>query len=207
MCYAGDVLILEPVAVSHIVGQVLEHEAILGGPMILAGSEQLWNALRAASRLLSGNGIRHAVIGGIAVGVYGWQRSTRDVDLLLGSEAWERQSSGALVQRIPLPEFIDEVPIDYLPIDVAGSFLEVAFEHPQWTEGLPIAPAEVVVCTKLIRLAMRDQADIVEIVKANRIDRIAVRAFLAEHTPMLVGRWDALVTQAEAEIARSTQRR
>jgi len=55
-----------------------------------------------------------------------------------------------------------------------------------------------------IRLAMRDQADIVEIVKAQMIDRDAVRAFLVEYTEMLVGRWDALVTQAEAELRRLT---
>ena len=203
VCYSSGVLILEPGAVGPVVGSVREHRAKLGESMQLTQSEPVLQALREVCRLLSENGIRHAVIGGIAVSVYGWSRATRYVDLLIGDEAWERQASGALIPRIELPERINEVPIDYLPIDVAGGFLAQAFLRPTWTDGVPIAPAEVVVCTKLIRLAMRDQADIVEIVKANVIDRETVRAFLAEHTPMLVGRWDALVTQAEAEIERS----
>jgi hypothetical protein len=168
--------------------------------MPLSQSEAVLAALHAVSRMLTEKGIRHAVIGGIAVGVYGWPRATRDVDLLIGNEAWERQTSGKLVPRLTLPETINDIPIDYLPIDVAGRFLEQAFERPLWTDGLPIAPVDIVVCTKLIRLAMRDQADIVEIVKAQLIDRAEVRAFLVEHTPMLVGRWEALVTQAEAEL-------
>jgi hypothetical protein len=70
------------------------------------------------------------------------------------------------------------------------------------TEGVPVAPAEVVVCTKLLRPAMRDQADIVEMVKAGLFDRVVVGRYLGEHTPMLVGRWEALVAQAEAERQR-----
>jgi hypothetical protein len=171
--------------------------------MGLEQSESVLHALRTACALLRESGIRHAVIGGIAVGVYGWPRSTCDVDLLVGNEAWTREPSGALSPRVALPEFVDEVPIDYLPIDIAGSFLEVAFEQPQMVEGVPIAPVEVVVCTKLIRLVMRDQADIVEIVKGQFIDEAAVRDFLSRHIPMLVGRWEALVAQARAELRRT----
>ena len=47
------------------------------------------------------------------------------------------------------------------------------------------------------RKSLRDQADIVEIVKSQRIGAAAVRGFLSQHTPMLVGRWDALVAQAK----------
>ena len=203
VCYSSGVLILEPVVVAQVVGSPWEHKAEVGEPMRLTQSEPVLKALFEVCRLLTEYGIRHAVIGGIAVSVYGWPRATRDVDLLIGDEAWEREASGALTPRFELPERINGVPIDYLPIDVAGGFLTQAFLRPIWTVGVPIAPAEIVVCTKLIRLAMRDQADIVEMVKADIIDRAAVRAFLAEHTPMLVGRWDALVTQAEAEIERS----
>lgn len=205
-----SVLILEPADIPHVVGAPLEHRAVLplggsAGLVMQSGiSEQVLQALREVSRMLTERGVRHAVIGGIAVGAYGWPRATRDVDLLLGNEAWERQPSGELLARVELPEFVNDIPIDYLPIDVAGDFLAQAFERPLWSQGVPIAPVEILVCTKLIRLAMRDQADIVEIVKAKRIDRDEVRAFLVEHTAMLVGRWDALVAQAESELRRLT---
>lgn len=161
------------------------------------------DALCEISRRLTEAGVRHAVIGALAVGVYGWPRATKDVDLLLSDDAWDRQAHGELVPRVPLPEEVLSVPIDYLPLDVGGPFLEAAWLRPLLLEGVPIAPPEVVVCTKLLRLAMRDQADIVEVVKAGRIDIDAVARFLAEHTPMLVSRWEALVGQAKAEAARA----
>jgi hypothetical protein len=204
------VLILKPADVPRVVRAPLEHRVLhtaagsSGLTMQSGTSEQVLQAMRDVSCLLTERGVRHAVIGGIAVGAYGWPRATRDVDLLIGDEAWERQPSGEMRVRVALPEFVNDVPIDYLPIDVAGEFLAQAFERPRWLQGVPFAPVEILVCTKLIRLAMRDQADIVEIVKAQMIDRDAVRAFLVEHTGMLVGRWDALVTQAEAELRRLT---
>ena len=159
-------------------------------------------ALREISRRLTELHVRHLVVGALAVGVYGWPRATSDVDLLLGDEAWDRSTGGELRPRVPLPDAIDGVSIDYLPIDVGGDFFNAALDHPATSEGVPIAPAEVLVCTKLLRMAMRDQADIVEMVKAGLLDRPSVGRYLGEHTPMLLSRWEALVAQAQAEQGR-----
>jgi hypothetical protein len=69
------------------------------------------------------------------------------------------------------------------------------------SEDVPIAPMEVVIITKLLRLAMRDQADVVELVKAGVVDLDAVRAYLETNAPMLTSRFDALVEQARRELA------
>jgi hypothetical protein len=147
--------------------------------------------------------IRHAVIGALAIGVYGWPRATRDIDLLVGDDAWHRLSTGERRPLVSLPEQVGGVGVDYVPVDVAGDFLNSALDHPFVTDGIPIAPPEVVVCTKLLRLAMRDQADIVELLKAGHVDRAALRRYLDEHTPMLTGCWDALVVQADLELRRA----
>lgn len=157
------------------------------------------SALREVSLRLTSAGVRHAVVGALAVGVYGWPRATRDVDLLVGREAWDRLPGGELIPRVELPESIEGVGIDVLSTDVAGDFLEAALDAPLMSDGIPIAPPEVVICTKLLRLVMRDQADIVEMVKAGLIDRDRVRGYLMEHAPMLVSRWDALALQADRE--------
>jgi len=60
--------------------RLLEHVV---APRVLA-------AMRSASRALSSLGVRHAVAGGLAVGAHGYPRNTRDVDLLVGDEAFER---------------------------------------------------------------------------------------------------------------------
>lgn len=163
---------------------------------------QVIDAVREVTRSLQASGVRHAVLGAIAIGVYGWPRATKDVDVLLGDEAWHKDIGGGLTPLVDLPEKVLGIGIDYLPLDVAGPFLEAGVAAPFWTEGVPIAPPEVVVCTKLIRLAMRDGADIVEILKVGLIDRAAILAYLTEHTPMLVRRWNELCEQADREIAR-----
>lgn len=159
-------------------------------------------ALREASRRLQALGVRHATIGALAVGVYGWPRATSDVDLLLAPEAWDTAADGTQTPRIELPESIGGVGIDYLPIDVAGEFLLSAFDDATLSEDVPIAPIEVVIITKLIRLAMRDQADIVELVKSGLVDQAAVTAYLDQHAPMLSSRFRALEEQAERERER-----
>lgn len=158
-------------------------------------------ALREASRMLRDAGVRHAAIGALAVGVHGWPRATADVDLLVAPEAWDTAPDGTQTPRVPLPEAFAGVSVDYLPIDVAGDFLLAAFDHALVTEDVPIAPIEVVILTKL-RLAMRDQADVVELLKTGLVDAGVVRAYLDAHAPMLTTRFDALCAQAKAELDR-----
>ena len=46
-------------------------------------------ALRLASEALALASVRHVVVGGLAVGACGYPRATRDVDFLVGSEAFQ----------------------------------------------------------------------------------------------------------------------
>jgi hypothetical protein len=203
----SDVLILERVATPRFVGRpwtrakmiagrrrnLTELEATAINPAVIA-------ALREASRRLTAQGVRHLVIGALAVGAHGWPRATRDVDLLVAPEAWDTAADGSQTPRVTLVDSIGGVDIDYLPVDVAGDFLLASFAAPFVSEDVPIAPMEVVIITKLLRLAMRDQADVVELVKAGVVDLDAVRAYLDTNAPMLTSRFDALVEQARREL-------
>ena len=203
-------LILQPVETPPFVGKPIKMNA--PPPKVLSLSEleqtavksSVVAALREVSRRLTLQQVRHGVLGAIAVGIHGWPRATRDVDVLLAPEAWHRAADGSLTQRVELPEQIDGVQIDYLPIDVAGDFLLESFDRVLVTEGVPIAPVEVVIITKLIRLAMRDQADIVELLKAALFDASTVEAYLETHAPMLTRRFQELREQAAREIERGS---
>ena len=161
-------------------------------------------ALREMSKRLTAANVRHGVLGAIAVGIYGWPRATSDVDLLLAPEAWHASREGSLSPAVDMPEELDGVRIDYLPVSVAGDFLVESLDRVLRTEGVPIAPIEVVVLTKLVRLAMRDQADVVELLKAGLFDADAVEAYVGTHAPMLVPRFQELRRQAERELARGS---
>src|SRR5438094_2308746 len=153
------VLILEPAKTPRFVGRtwngarpVEAHVRTLAELETTAVHPRVVGALREVSRRLTALGIRHVTIGALAVGVHGWPRATSDVDLLVGPEAWHAAPDGTQTPRVPLPESIDGVGIDYLPIDVAGDFLLAAFDDALVSDSVPIAPIEAVVVTTLIRL-------------------------------------------------------
>lgn len=51
-------------------------------------------AMRSASAQLARMGVRHALAGALAVGAWGYPRASKDVDFLVGDEAFERHEGG-----------------------------------------------------------------------------------------------------------------
>jgi len=66
-----------------------------------------------SSRRLGELGIPHALIGGVAVGLYGHVRATRDVDFLVGDEAFEKKVP-ILVYRRDLAEIVEAAVVNPL---------------------------------------------------------------------------------------------
>src|SRR5689334_20040901 len=56
-------------------------------------------AMRAASERFREAGIRHALVGGLAVGVHGWPRGTKDVDFLIGHEGYDESAAGIVALK------------------------------------------------------------------------------------------------------------
>jgi hypothetical protein len=57
------------------------------------------DAMKAASQALTRAGVRHTVAGGLAVGANGYPRATRDVDFLVGNEAFEHHPGGLVTLK------------------------------------------------------------------------------------------------------------
>src|SRR5438477_162072 len=57
-------------------------------------AQRVLDALRVASEALTRAGIAHAVIGGLAVGANGYPRATKDVDFLVGDDAFVHHAEG-----------------------------------------------------------------------------------------------------------------
>jgi hypothetical protein len=144
-------------------------------------------------------GIRHAFIGGIAVGAHGFVRNTDDVDFLVGEEAFERHGAmgdghlqaGRPGERRRRPH----------RLRLAGQRRGGGggrLDAPDRSDGYPVAPIEVLVYTKLVARRRKDQADIVELVKSGA-DLRHVRGWLLANAADLVPLYDDLAEQAEAE--------
>ena len=56
----------------------------------MVGKEPLWAAAARCHEAVSSAGIPHAIVGGVAVCLHGYRRTTVDVDILVASGASER---------------------------------------------------------------------------------------------------------------------
>ena len=153
-------------------------------------------AVRAAAQL-NHLGIRYALAGGLAVGAYGYIRTTADVDFLVGEEAFEHH--GLLVTFKPgVPIEVDGIRIDYLSSYSLGSQMEEVLAHASISEGLAVVPIEVLIYMKLVAKRRKDQVDVIELIKAGA-DMKRVRHYLEQYASDLVPFFEELVNEALAE--------
>lgn len=155
-------------------------------------------AMRAASAQLAAIGVRHALIGGLAVGAYGVPRATRDVDFLVGEEAFVQHGGGLVTLAPGVPYKINGIDVDTLALPAGGESVAAMLNDAPTSDGVPVLPVEAVVHLKLIAHRQKDISDVVELLKAGTPVR-TIRQHLRDTAPELVGMFDACVTAAEEE--------
>ena len=151
--------------------------------------QNIEEAARVASKTLTELGVRHVLVGGHGVSAYiADPRATKDVDFLVGPEAWP--TKGMVVSPIAgLPFMVGKVDIDNILAPHEAPRLDEALARPLESEGIPVAPPEVLVAMKLIAGRPRDRADVDALLEVVDIDK--VRAYVAEHAPGYVEDFDA----------------
>jgi len=152
------------------------------------------DAMRLASEALTKAGVRHVVVGGLAVGANGHPHATKDVRFLVGSEAFEHHAGGVVTLRPGVPFQVDGVAVDFLSPDASEPFLEATLS----AEAGAVIDAPPLVYMKLKAGRLKDRADVVELIKAS-LDVDACRAYLAKNAPAFVAAFDEAVRLAGAE--------
>lgn len=160
---------------------------------------EVLTAARTASRQLAALGLRHALVGGLAVGVCGVPRATKDVDFLVEEGAFEHHAGGLVTMKPGVPIQVHGVLVDLLTAHADDGALGAVPRLPVAGE-VPVAAPEALVHLKLKSPRMKDAADIVELVKAG-LDVAQSRRWLVDNAPSLCARFDTLVARAEAESA------
>lgn len=155
------------------------------------------DAMKVASEALSRLGVRHVLAGGLAVGAYGYPRATKDVDFLVGDEAFEHHPGGIITMKSGVPIEVRGVVVDFLSVGESEGYLAEAFTT-SLAAGIPVAPGPVLVYLKLKSPRAKDRADLIEMVKAGFDTRIT-REYLVLHAPALASKWDAIVGEARSE--------
>jgi len=165
-------------------------------PSLLRGvvAAEVLDAMKRASDALVQAGVRHVVVGGLAVGANGYPRATGDVDFLVGSEAFENHPGGLVTLKGGVPFQVNGVAIDLLSPLASEPFLEEALRAASGS----FAEAPLLVYLKLKSPRHKDRTDIIELIKAG-IDVDACRAYLAANAPAHTAAFEDAVVRAIAE--------
>jgi len=150
--------------------------------------------MKSASRALTTLGIRHVVVGGLAVGAHGNPRATKYVDFLVGDEAFEHHPGGFVTMKPGVPIQINGVAIDLLSVQAGEDHLVKALEAPMGS----MIEAPALIYLKLKSPRQKDRVDVIELVKAG-VEIDACRRYLTAHAPDLVATFEDAVAKAAAE--------
>ena len=151
-------------------------------------------AWRVASEALTRAGVNHVVVGGLAVGANGYPRATKDVDFLVGDDAFVQHAGGLVTMNPALPIAVDGVAIDYVSPRDGEAHLAAALSSPP---GSFIDPIRLVYM-KLRAGRLRDRGDVAGLVNAG-LDVDACRSYLAANAADLVESFDDIVAKAASE--------
>lgn len=152
------------------------------------------DAMKSASNALTALGVRHVVVGGLAVGANGHPRATKDVDFLVGDEAFEHHAGGFVTMKPGVPIQINGVAIDLLSVQDGEEHLASALMAPMGS----MINAPQLIYLKLKSPRQKDRADVIELIKAG-IELAACRSYLATHAPILLAGFEDAVANAAAE--------
>lgn len=140
--------------------------------------------------------VPHVLVGGLAVGLNGFPRATKDVDYLVGPEAFEK-TSPTLVYRAELKDRIQMGVVDLIAVPEAFPALKDQLAIVDVGEVHVIAP-EALILMKLSANRVQDRADIVRLIESG-IDAEQVAAYLTDHAPRLLNRYGELLDEANAD--------
>ncbi len=168
-------------------------------PNTNALNPQVKKAAQAMSKRLTARGIKHALIGGLAVNHYGYKRTTADVDFIVHSDNTIDLAGDPLggVVRGRTMQSSEGVTVDFVFPREGEEFLDRAVGRA--TGALPVLPLEALIYMKLSAGRMRDQADVMELLKKGRVDERRVLHYLREHAPFLAEEFESMIEQAKLE--------
>ena len=147
--------------------------------------DRVHQTMRRTAKRLERARISYAVVGGLALNAHGYERTTKDVDLLLSRNSFEtfcRKFVGKNYDRISgrPRRFVDRSNGVRIDILVTGLFPgtgkpgPIAFPDPKLVrekiEEYQVVNLPTLVELKLAARRWRDFADIVEIIRANNLD-------------------------------------
>lgn len=151
----------------------------------LLDTESAKEAILAVSEVAAANDVDWALVGGIAVALYGGDRNTKDVDVIankllpLNSEGKLRQGG----ERYSIKAAKREVFVDWiLRNDSFKKLFQVALSEAVKINGVPVLTPEWLVILKFIAGRFKDQEDAVFLLsRPGLVDRRKIKEHIVKH--------------------------
>ncbi len=163
-------------------------------------SASMVEAVLAACEAYAELGVPYALVGGLAAGAFGRPRFTKDIDFLVGEQAFRK--SGLIISfALPMPLQAGDVAIDPIPLPeepARRAALSAALASPEidTTTGhrIPVLAPTWLAYMKLASPRGKDCDDIVGMMQAGRVDMDLLRSAVATDAE-LAARLDAAVAE------------
>jgi len=156
-------------------------------------SDTILTALTEASSRLTEMGIPHAIIGGLAVGAWGYPRATKDIDFLVKTGDVFELHGNLLTFQEGIPISVQRVAVDYLTAEEYGLEQQVGRE-PKSKQVITI---EGLFLLKLRAWRRQDQTDLAALIKAGA-PAGRIRKWVTSHADAkIVARLDSLLQEEE----------
>lgn len=151
----------------------------------LLDTESAKEAIVAVSEIAAANGVDWALVGGIAVALYGGDRNTKDIDVIankllpLDSEGKLRQGG----ERYSIKAAKRDVYVDWiLRNDAFKKLFEIALSEAVKINGVPVLTPEWLVILKFIAGRFKDQEDAVFLLsQKGLVDRKSIEEKIIKH--------------------------
>lgn len=151
----------------------------------LLDTESAKEAIVAVSEIAAANGVDWALVGGIAVALYGGDRNTKDIDVIankllpLDSEGKLRQGG----ERYSIKAAKRDVYVDWiLRNDAFKKLFEIALSEAVKINGVPVLTPEWLVILKFIAGRFKDQEDAVFLLsQKGLVDRKSIKEKIIKH--------------------------
>jgi len=170
--------------------RILNIEELVG----IVAPEVILDAVE-TSRKLTALRVPHALVGGLAVGLHGHPRATKDVDFLVGEEAFDTIQP-ILTYRNELAEVVRMGEVDLLAVPPDRQVLGAGLSIPGSGE-IPVVGVAELILMKLDAGRAQDLADIHHLLdQGANVDQVG--QFLATHAPDVVDRFARLLDDRDA---------
>lgn len=168
-------------------------------------SEPMREAVLAACAAYAELGVPYALVGGLCAGAFGRPRFTKDIDFLVGEQAFQKR--GLVISfALPMPLQAGDVAIDPIPLPeepARRAVLAEALAHPEidTTTGLavPMLAPTWLAYMKLASPRGKDRDDVVGMMQAGNVDLEALRRATSGDPPLEARLEEALRELALAE--------